>query len=231
MRQLVINAFVTLDGVMQAPGGADEDPTGGFTHGGWSVRYWDDTMVRRIGESMARPFALLLGRRTYEIFAAHWPELRDDPIADALNGAVKYVASRTLDRVDWNNARLLNGDVPQAVSHLKQEDGPEIQVHGSARLIQTLLKHDLIDEFRLLIFPLVLGSGKRLFDDGTIPGGLELVDSATSATGVLMAIFRRGGAITHSAMAESLAMSRFTLEQPTDAELSRREKLANESPG
>jgi dihydrofolate reductase len=227
MRRLLINTFTTLDGVIQAPGGPDEDRSGGFTHGGWSVKYWDETMVRRINDSMKEPFDLLLGRRTYEIFAAHWPHVTNDPIADGLNRATKHVASRSLTSVDWKNSRLLGGDVAEAVARLKREPGPEIQVHGSANLIQTLLRHDLIDEFRLWIFPLVLGTGKLLFDEGTIPAGLELRDCTTSGTGVIIATLERVGAVAHETMAESEVMSRFALE-PTEAEIARRDKVAGE---
>ena len=139
MRKLTINTFLTLDGVMQAPGGPEEDPTAGFAHGGWSVKYWDDTMGQRMDEFMGKPFDLVLGRKTYEIFAAHWPHAGDDPAAVALNTATKYVASRTLKSVDWKNSQLIKGDVAQEVAKLKRQDGPEIQVHGSANLIQTLL--------------------------------------------------------------------------------------------
>src|SRR5438132_1153131 len=139
MRMLSVNTFLTLDGVMQAPGGPDEDPTGGFNHGGWSANYWDDMMGQVIGESMARPYDLLLGRKTYEIFAAHWPYATDDPAAASLNAAQKYVASRTLTSLDWENSTLLKGDVGAEVAKLKQQDGREIQVHGSSNLIQTLL--------------------------------------------------------------------------------------------
>ena len=215
MRKLAVNTFLTLDGVMQAPGGPEEDPTGGFTHGGWSVNYWDDQMGQRMGESMGRPFDLLLGRMTYEIFAAHWP-YADDPAATPLNNATKHVASRTLKSVDWQNSKLIRGDVAAGVAELKRGQGPEIQVHGSANLIQTLLQHDLIDEFRLWVFPLVLGTGKRLFGDGTIPGGLRLVDSTTSSTGVTIARYERAGAINYGS---------FALEEPTGAEVARRKKL------
>ncbi len=225
MRKLSTNTFLTLDGVMQAPGGPEEDPTGGFTHGGWSVKYWDKTMVERIGESMSRPFDLLLGRKTYEIFAAHWPHVSNDPIADALNRATKHVASRSLTAVHWDRSRLIRGDLAEAVARLKQEDGPEIQVHGSANLIQTLLMHDLIDEFRLWIFPLVLGTGKRLFDDGTMPTGFTLLDCTTSGTGVIISRLERTGAIEYEPMEASEVMSRFALEQPTEAELARRNTL------
>lgn len=176
MRKLVVNTFATLDGVMQSPGGPEEDPTGGFEHGGWSAGYWDEAMGQWIGEFMGRPFDLLLGRKTYEIFAAHWPNSRDEPGAEQLNAARKYVASRTLTAVEWENSELLEGDVAGAIERLKAENGPELQVHGSANLIQTLLRHNLVDEFRVWIFPLVLGTGKRLFGDGTVPAGLDLVD-------------------------------------------------------
>jgi dihydrofolate reductase len=218
VRKLVLNTFLTLDGVMQAPGGPEEDPTGGFTHGGWSATYWDDLMMQTMGEAMAEPFALLLGRKTYEIFAAHWPYATDDPFAENLNSATKYVASTTLDEVTWSNSVLLEGDVAEAVARLKQESGPEIQVHGSSGLIQTLLEHDLVDEFRLFIFPVVLGSGKRLFADGAIPAGLAVVDSKTSTTGVLITTYERAGAVEYGS---------FALEEPTQAELERRARLAD----
>jgi dihydrofolate reductase len=200
MRPLVVSTFLTLDGVMQAPGGPEEDTTEGFTHGGWSVGYWDEAMGQRMGEVMSRPFDMLLGRKTYEIFAAHWPH-SDEPGAAELNSARKYVASRTLDSVEWNNSTLLEGDVAEAVAKLKQEDGPEIQVHGSADLIQTLLEHDLVDEFRIMIFPVVLGTGKRLFADGAVPAGLTLTESAMSTTGVFMATYKREGDIKYGSFA------------------------------
>ena len=201
MRKLAVSTFLTLDGVMQAPGGPEEDPAGGFTHGGWSVNYWDDAMGQAMGEAMGRPFDLLLGRKTYEIFAAHWPHATDEPGADVLNNARKYVASKTLDSVDWQNSTLLEGDAADAVARLKEEDGPEIQVHGSGDLIQTLLEHDLVDEFRLMVFPVVLGAGKRLFAEGTIPRGLKLLDSKTSSTGVVIATYERGGDVEYGSFA------------------------------
>jgi dihydrofolate reductase len=205
MRSLVVSMFLTLDGVMQAPGGPEEDPTGGFTHGGWSVGYWDEPMGERMGEVMGEPFDLLLGRRTYEIFAAHWPH-SNEPGAEELNSARKYVASRTLDSVEWNNSTLLEGDVAEAVAKLKQEDGPEIQVYGSGDLLQTLLEHDLVDEFRIMIFPVVLGTGKRLFAEGAVPAGLTLAESAMSTTGVFMATYKREGDIRYGS---------FALDEPT----------------
>lgn len=208
MRELVANTFMTLDGVMQAPGGPDEDPTGGFEHGGWSVNYWDDLMGQQMGATMSNPFALLLGRRTYEIFAAHWPHVADDPAADALNSATKYVASRTLDEVEWANSILLSNDVVEDVRKLKDGTGPEIQVHGSSDLLQTLIEHDLVDRYRLWTFPLVLGTGKRLFGDGTIPAGLRLRDTTTSSTGVVIATYEPAGEIDYGS---------FALDEPTDA--------------
>jgi len=218
MRKLAVNTFVTLDGVMQAPGGPEEDPTGGFTHGGWSFNYWDDVMGSRMAEAMSSPFDLLLGRKTYEIFAAHWPHATDEPGARELNGAKKYVASRTLKEVEWSNSTLIEGDVAEEVARLKSEDGPEMQVHGSWDLIQTLLEHDLVDEYRLWIFPLVLGTGKRIFGDGAIPVGLKLVDSTTSSTGVLMTTYERADGIDYGS---------FALDEPTDAEIERRRRLAD----
>ena len=201
MRPLVVNTFVTLDGVMQAPGGPEEDQDGGFDHGGWSVGYWDDAMSEWMGQVMGKPFDLLLGRKTYEIFAAYWPNNPDVPGAEQLNSARKYVASRTLDTVGWANSTLLEGDVPEAVATLKEADGPEIQVHGSSDLLQTLLEHDLIDELSVLIFPAVLGTGKRLFGDGAVPAGLTLTESATASTGVVMARYKREGEIRYGSFA------------------------------
>jgi dihydrofolate reductase len=173
MRTLAINSFVSLDGVMQAPGGPDEDPTGGFELGGWGVNYMDEEMMGDVAES--GPYELLLGRGTYEIFAAHWP-YDEGPIADHLNSTRKHVASTTLDQVSWNNSTLIQGDVAEYVADLKRQDGPEIQVHGSPGLIQTLLENDLIDEFRVWIFPVTLAIGKRLFGNGARPAALKLVD-------------------------------------------------------
>lgn len=215
MRNLVVNTFVTLDGVMQAPGGPEEDPSGGFSHGGWSVPYWDDLMGERMTEFMATPFDLVLGRRTYEIFAAHWP-FSDEPGADALNSARKHVASTTLRTLEWKNSTLLDGDVAAAVARIKQEDGPDLQVHGGAGLLQTLLAHDLVDELRLWTFPVVLGSGKRLFGDGARPGGFTLADSVTSTTGVVIATYRRAGDVPTGS---------FALDEPSEAEHERRRAM------
>jgi dihydrofolate reductase len=215
MRKLVVNTFVSLDGIMQAPGGPEEDPTGEFEHGGWSVPFWDEQMGQSMTEFMAKPFDLVLGRKTYEIFAAHWPHT-DEPGAAELNRATKHVASRTLDTLEWENSQLLEGDVGEAVARLKQEDGPELQVHGSSNLIQTLLQHGLIDQFRVWTFPVVLGSGKRLFDEGAPPATLKLVDSQVSSTGVVMTTYEPAG---------ELQTGSFALEEPTEAELRRREAM------
>jgi dihydrofolate reductase len=198
MRKLVVGTFLTVDGVMQAPGGPDEDRDGGFGHGGWSVKYWDEAMGQRITETTLRGGALLLGRKTYEIFAAHWPKVGgDDPIAAKLNGMPKFVASRTLDKVTWNNSKRIEGDVAEAVAALKEQPGDEIQVTGSGDLIQTLIQHDLVDEYQLWIFPIVLGDGKRLFAGGAVPSALKLVDTQTSSTGVAIHAYERAGAIEY----------------------------------
>lgn len=214
MRKLIANTFMSLDGVMQAPGGPKEDPTGGFTHGGWGVNYFDEQMMQRMTES--GPYELLLGRGTYEIFAAHWP-YSDGPIADHLNSTRKHVASKTVKQLDWSNSTLISDNVPEYVATLKSQNGPEIQIHGSPGLIQTLLGHDLIDEFRVWTFPLVLGSGKRLFGDGTIPVGLKLADSTVTKTGVTITVYERAGEIEPGS---------FEFDEPTEAELRRRERLA-----
>jgi dihydrofolate reductase len=217
-RRLSVNTFATLDGVMQAPGGPGEDPTGGFTHGGWSVNFWDDVMGQTMGEFMGKPFDLLLGRKTYEIFAAHWPYIEDEA-AQALNAAQKYVASRTLKSLEWQNSTLLEGDAGRAVAKLKQVDGPDIQVHGSSNLSQTLLKEGLIDELQIWTFPVVLGTGKRLFGEGTVPSALKLIDSKTATTGVLITRYQPAGDIPYGT---------FQMQNPSEAELKRREKVTRE---
>src|ERR671911_1323365 len=202
MATVVVGTFLTLDGVMQGPGGPDEDRTGGFAHGGWSVGYWDEAMGKIITEWTAQADALLLGRTTYEIFAAHWPHVPDDdPVGAVLNLIPKYVASTTLKMVEWNNSTLLQGDVPGAVAALKDPRNGEIQVHGSWGLLQTLIEHGLVDEYRLWTFPVLLGNGKRLFDSGTIPAGLELIDSRISSTGVVINRYRRAGDIRYGSFA------------------------------
>ncbi|MEO8287346.1 MAG: dihydrofolate reductase family protein [Chloroflexota bacterium] len=207
MRKLVTSTFVTLDGIMQAPGGPGEDDSGGFRSGGWSVNYWDDMMAQVMGETFAKRPELLLGRKTYEIFASYWPNAKDEPGADNLNNAKKYVVSRTLDKVEWNNSTLISGDVVKEITRLKELDGPELQVHGSSNLIQTLLKHSLIDELQLLIFPVAIGSGKRLFGEGTNPSDFKLVDSKTSSTGVIIATYELTGELKTGSFALDTAES------------------------
>ena len=207
MRKLVVTAFLTVDGVMQAPGGPEEDDDGGFKHGGWSVNYWDDKMGEVMDGIMGKPFDLLLGRKTYEIFASFWPEAPEEAGGKPLNEATKYVASKTLSTVEWQNSILLEGDVAGAVATLKEGDGPEIQVHGSGNLIQTLLRHNLIDEFHLHTFPVVVGNGKRLFADGAVPAGLKLVDTTVTPAGVVSATYEAAG---------ELVTGTFALDAPGD---------------
>jgi dihydrofolate reductase len=197
MRKVIVLSFVSLDGVMQAPGGPDEDRAGAFAYGGWIVPHFDDFLGRVMDEQMRRPFDLLLGRKTYEIFAAYWPKQKSEgnPVADGLNRATKYVASRTLTKLDWTPSRLLKGDVAAEVREIKAGDGPEIQVHGSGDLIQTLMKSDLVDEFWLKTFPVTLGQGKRLFAAGAIPAGFKLLESRVSPAGVHIANYARAGEV------------------------------------
>jgi dihydrofolate reductase len=223
MRKIITNTFITLDGVIQAPGGPEEDPTGGFKYGGWSVNYWDEMMIKvMMDEVLAKPFDLLLGRKTYDIFAAYWPYVKNDPdklkamAADKLNGARKYVVSKTLAKADWQNSTLITGDAVKEIFELKKQDGPEIQVYGSSNLIQMLLKNDMIDEFRVWTFPLTIGAGKHLFGEGTVLAGLKLLNCKISTTGVSIATYAASGKINTGSIA---------LESPTEAELIRRKRL------
>ena len=199
MRKLVVGTFTTLDGVMQAPGGPDEDRDGGFRHGGWLVPYFDEKFVEIMTDWTKRAGAFLLGRKTYEIFAGSWPKSTDpaDEIATALNTRPKFVASRTLDTLAWNNSHLLKSDVAEEVAKLKAQEGGEIQVHGSSNLIQTLLKHDLVDTLRIWQFPVVLGTGKRLFGEGTIPRSFRLVDTQLNTTGAVLHVYERTGGLKY----------------------------------
>jgi dihydrofolate reductase len=201
VRKLIVSTFLTLDGVMQAPGGPGEDDSGGFAHGGWSVNYWDDQMGEVMGAAMSVPFDLVLGRKTYDIFAAHWPHATEEDGAKPLNDATKYVASRSQPTLEWSNSVLIEGDAAEGIAALKKEDGPELQVHGSANLIQTLLRHNLVDQYRLWVFPLVIGSGKRLFSQGTIPTGLKLLDCQVSTTGVMIGTYEPTGEIATGSFA------------------------------
>lgn len=199
MRKLVVGTLVTLDGVMQAPGGPDEDREGGFSHGGWLVPYFDEKFLQIMTAWAKQAGAFLLGRKTYEMFAASWPKSTDpaDEIAVALNTLPKFVASRTLDKLAWNNSHLLKGDVVDEVAKLKQQEGGELQVHGSSVLLQTLLQHNLIDTLRIWQFPVVLGAGKRLFGAGTMPCSFRLVERQEIATGAVFHVYERVGALKY----------------------------------
>jgi dihydrofolate reductase len=193
MRKIIVLTFITLDGVMQAPGGPGEDDSGNFKYGGWTVPYFDDSLGNVMVEQMGRPFDLLLGRKTFEIFAAYWPHHEDE--GAGINKAIKYVASNTLATHGWNKSVFLSGDVVKEIKKLKQQEGRELHVHGSGNLIQTLLEHDLADEFWLKIFPVTLGVGKRLFDKGTIPASYTLAESKSLPSGVIIANFKRAGEV------------------------------------
>jgi len=219
MRQVIAATFLSLDGVMQAPGGPEEDPTGGFTHGGWTVHYWDAAMEQVMGTIMDQPFDLLLGRKTYDIFAAHWPYSNEQPIADKFNAATKYVATSSTAPLVWKHSVAIH-DVAADVARLKREDGPNLLIQGSSDLVQTLLAHDLIDRFNLLVFPLLLGKGKRLFGRGSFPAALKLVHSQVSTTGVSMNCYVRDGAIRTGS---------FVPAQPSEREMARREKMLREA--
>ena len=193
MRKIIVLTFMTLDGVMQGPGGPTEDTSGNFTHGGWTVPYFDEFLGNVMAEQTGQPFDLLLGRKTFEIFASYWPHHPEE--GPEINNATKYVASNTLTSHEWSKSVFLNGNVVDEIKKLKGQDGPDLQVHGSGALIQTLLEHDLVDEFWLKIFPVTLGTGKRLFAQGTIPAAFTLVDSKTSPSGVLVATLKRAGEV------------------------------------
>jgi dihydrofolate reductase len=221
MRKLIASTFVSLDGVMQAPGGPEEDPTGGFAFGGWTFPYWNEEMGRSMDGFDARDRELVLGRRTYEIFEAYWPyQPADHPIARTFNATRKHVASRTLKELHWNNSALLQGDVAAALAALKSGPGPDLQIIGSGNLVQTLQAAALIDEYNVWTFPLVLGRGKRLFEAGAAPGALRLVGSRASSTGVVMSTYVPAGEIPLGSFAQA---------EPSAREVARRAKLAREA--
>ena len=193
MREIIAITQVTLDGVMQGPGGPEEDPRNGFTHGGWAMPFVDDAVMKAVGEAIADEFDMLLGRRTYEIFAAYWPRQGDNPIAKAFNKATKYVVTRSVDHLDWEPSKRINGDVVDEVRRLKASSGPALHVWGSSELLQTLIATELVDEYRLWVFPLVLGEGKRLFENGVPPRSLSLVATRRTPRGVLLNTYRRAG--------------------------------------
>lgn len=195
MRKIVILSFISLDGVIQAPGGPEEDTSGGFKYGGWTVPYFDEFSGNTMDEQMSMPFDMLLGRKTYEIFASYWPK-QTGSIADPFNKTTKYVVSGSSPELTWEHSVLIDGDVAAKLQELKSQDGPMLQVHGSGNMIQTLLKHDLVDELWLKIYPVTLGGGKRLFADGTIPAAFDLIEAKTSPSGVIFANYKRAGEVT-----------------------------------
>ncbi|CAI1583622.1 RibD C-terminal domain [Serratia grimesii] len=212
MRQIIVGAFISLDGVMQAPGGPQEDTTGGFQFGGWTVPYWDDSIAAAMGDTFSQPFDLLLGRKTYDIFAAHWPRIETDPnaegfeqinaeIANTFNRATKYVATHHGETLTWENSQWLSQNVAARLREIKTGQGPALVVQGSTELIQLLLSEDLVDELRLLTYPLVLGDGKRLFGNGASPAAFKLVKSVISPSGVIIAHYQRAGNITTGSFA------------------------------
>ena len=222
MRKIIAITQVTLDGVMQSPGGPEEDPRNGFTHGGWAMRFSDEAVREALGKIMAGEFDLLLGRRTYEIFAGYWPHAGDNPIANAFNKAVKYVVTNSLDQCDWVTSHCIRGNAVDEIRRLKATDGPELHIWGSGELLQTLIAADLVDEFRIWVCPLILGQGRRLFEKGLPPRGLTLVESRSTPKGVLLNTYRPAGPLPGGSLAP---------ENPSDAELARRRKLAAEDVG
>lgn len=202
MRKLIDSCYITLDGVMQALGGPEEDRSGGFKYGGWVTPFYDEFLIKVLDEETRDPFDLLLGRKTFEIFAAYWPHHADEVPGAGINKATKYVVSRSLTAHEWDKSVFLNGDVVEEVRKIKQQDGPDIQIFGSGELIQTLLKHDLIDEFWLKIVPITLGTGKRLFADGTIPAAFKVTKSQVSPTGVMVATLVRSGEVQTGTVGE-----------------------------
>lgn len=193
MRKIIVLSFVTIDGIMQAPGGPEEDASGGFKYGGWTVPYFDEFAGHIMEEQMKQPFSLLLGRKTFEIFASYWPQHADQ--WPGINEAAKYVVSNNIGKHEWENSIFIKGDVLEEIKKLKTQDGPDLQVYGSGNLTQTLLKHDLVDELWLKIFPITLGTGKRLFAEGTIPAAFKLTSSQVSPKGVIFANYKRAGEV------------------------------------
>ncbi len=220
MRKIIAMAFVSLDGVMQAPGGPEEDPTGGFAYGGWTFPYFDEVLGQAMSEAFAKPFDLLLGRKTYEIFAAHWPHMEGHPeeggLASLFNAAGKHVASRSRRDLSWSNSHWLGEDAVAGVQALKAADGPDLLTQGSSDFLQTLLAADLIDEVRLLVFPVALGSGKRFFGEGTRPGAYTLTSHQISPSGVMVTAYERAGDVQTGS---------FAMPEPSAEEAERRRAL------
>ncbi|AKU99050.1 Dihydrofolate reductase [Labilithrix luteola] len=221
MRKIIVGAFVSVDGVMQAPGGPEEDPTGGFEHGGWVAGYFDQVVGEAMGELFGTPYDLLLGRKTYDIFAEHWPHITDPsqpdyPIAEQFNRITKYVATHRPESLAWKNSRGLGPDPVAALRELKKTDGPNLLTQGSSEFLQTLFAHDLVDELRVLTFPIVLGKGKRLFASSAKPVGLRVLNSKLSPNGVVITSYVRAGEVKTGS---------FALEKPTPEEIERRKNL------
>jgi dihydrofolate reductase len=217
MKKLIASIFVSLDGVMQAPGGPQEDPTGGFRWGGWAATHWDDVMNTTMEKIRSAPYDLLLGRRTYEIFAANWPYQKDDPTTELFNRIHKYVVATSLVDLSWQHSSLITGDVVAELRKLKSEPGPDLFVDGSGKLLQTLLTYDLVDQLHIWTFPLVLGSGKRLFEHGVPAKAWRLTGSEVSKTGVLIGSYEPGGEVKTGSLIS---------EDASDAELHRRERFS-----
>ncbi|WP_411032871.1 dihydrofolate reductase family protein [Shinella sp. BYT-45] len=218
MRKIIVGAFTSLDGIMQAPGGPDEDPVGGFTFGGWGVPHFDEKMGQTIDKLFAEPFDLLLGRKTYDIFAAHWPHTgADDPIGSLFDRIRKYVATRNPRfSPSWQNSHVLGPDAVAAVKALKAQDGPALMTQGSTEFLKALFEHGLVDEIQVSVFPVILGKGKRLFGEDSAPKGLKLVESSTSDSGIVISRYLCSGEVETGS---------FEFDQPTDAELERRRNL------
>ncbi|MBC2886234.1 dihydrofolate reductase [Ochrobactrum sp. CM-21-5] len=228
MRRIIVGTFLSLDGVMQAPGGPEEDRSGQFKYGGWTVPYWDDALANAMEENFSKPFDLLLGRRTYDIFAAYWPYIETDQnaadydhgesgIARLFNDATKYVATHSPETLNWQNSRELGDNIVAKLREVKQSDGPDLMVQGSSELVQQLLANDLVDELRLLIYPVILGPGKRLFADNAAPAAFRLVNSIASPSGVVVARYQRSGDITTGS---------FAMDNPGEEEIERRKNLS-----
>ena len=218
MRKLISINQVSLDGIIQSPGGPQEDPRGGFKLGGWAAPYRDEGMAERLNRTVSGSFDLLLGRRTYDIFAAYWPYAGDNPITNGFNRAIKYVATRGTPELAWVNSQALQGDVVEVVRQLKAQNGPEIQIYGSSSFLQTLIAADLIDEYLIRTYPLVLGRGKRLFEEGAPARALRLVETEQSSTGVVTSRYLPDGPVKPGSFGA----------QPSEAELARRRRLASE---
>jgi len=221
MRKIIVSTFLTMDGVLQAPGGPEEDPSNQFKWGGWSFHYWDDIMNNTMGKILSEPYDLLLGRRTYEIFAAHWPYQENDPIAETFNRIRKYVVAATPVDLSWQNSTLITGDFISELKKLKEQDGPVLLVNGSGRFIQSLLSNHLVDVLHTWTFPVTLGTGKKLFEEGTQALQWKLTDTTVSTTGVIIASYVPDG---------NVKTGSFVPEKISEAEIARRDKIAKEQP-